>query len=148
MFGAPSVLRLLLAVAMVGLFAGCDSSEEASNQAEEKPVAEKAGDAAAPAEVLEVTTVDAARIINADSEPGNWLSHGRTYSEQRYSPLDQINTQNVKDLGLAWYFDKSETARYRGNAIGHRRPHVYDLGLVGGLRARRQNRQGALDLRS
>jgi len=113
MFGATSVLRLLLAVAMVGLFAGCDSSEEASNQAEEKTVAEKPGepaspDAAATSDAIEVTTVDAARITNADSEPGNWLSHGRTYSEQRYSPLDQINTQNVKDLGLAWFFDKAE----------------------------------------
>lgn len=45
------------------------------------------------------------RIILADQEPGNWLSHGRTYSEQRYSPLDSINRGNVADLGLAWYFD-------------------------------------------
>ncbi|MEM7018720.1 MAG: PQQ-dependent dehydrogenase, methanol/ethanol family [Pseudomonadota bacterium] len=49
--------------------------------------------------------VNAERIINADKEPGNWLAHGRTYSEQRYSPLTQINDKNVKDLGLAWYFD-------------------------------------------
>ena len=31
--------------------------------------------------------VDAAAIINADSNPGEWLTHGRTYSEQRFSPL-------------------------------------------------------------
>ena len=30
--------------------------------------------------------VDTARITAADSEPANWLTHGRTYSEQRYSP--------------------------------------------------------------
>lgn len=30
--------------------------------------------------------VDGARIIAADQEPGNWMSHGRTYDEQRYSP--------------------------------------------------------------
>jgi quinohemoprotein ethanol dehydrogenase len=45
------------------------------------------------------------RILNADGEPGNWLSHGRTYSEQRYSPLSQITDQNVDQLGLAWHFD-------------------------------------------
>ena len=46
--------------------------------------------------------VDAKRLIAADSEPGNWMSHGRTYSEQRFSPLEQINDTNVSRLGLAW----------------------------------------------
>jgi len=42
----------------------------------------------------------------ADETPGaNWLSYGRTYSEQRYSPLQQINTENVDQLGLAWSLD-------------------------------------------
>lgn len=49
--------------------------------------------------------VDAARLIAADKEPGNWMSHGRTYSEQRYSPLQQIDRDNVDRLGLAWSFD-------------------------------------------
>ena len=30
---------------------------------------------------------------------------GRTYSAQRFSPLDQINEHNVGELGLAWYYD-------------------------------------------
>ena len=29
--------------------------------------------------------VDGKRIIAADQEPGNWMSHGRTYDEQRYA---------------------------------------------------------------
>ncbi len=49
--------------------------------------------------------VDGARILSADKEPGNWMSYGRTYSEERFSPLKQINDQNVGTLGLAWYFD-------------------------------------------
>lgn len=49
--------------------------------------------------------VDGTRIIDADKEPGNWVSHGRTYDEQRFSPLKQITDQNVGHLGLAWYFD-------------------------------------------
>ena len=32
----------------------------------------------------------------------DWAAYGRTFSEQRFSPLDQINKQNVKKLGLAW----------------------------------------------
>jgi PQQ-dependent dehydrogenase (methanol/ethanol family) len=33
------------------------------------------------------------------------MSYGRTYSEQRFSPLKQIDDRNVAKLGLAWYFD-------------------------------------------
>jgi quinohemoprotein ethanol dehydrogenase len=51
------------------------------------------------------TAVDGPRLAAASSETANWLQHGRTQDEQRYSPLDQIGTQNVKDLGLAWYLD-------------------------------------------
>jgi quinohemoprotein ethanol dehydrogenase len=48
--------------------------------------------------------VDGARIQAADREPGNWMSHGRTYDEQRYSPLAKIDQANVKQLGLAWSY--------------------------------------------
>ncbi len=49
--------------------------------------------------------VDATRMGGADHEPGNWMSYGRTYSEQRFSPLSQITADNVKQLGLVWYAD-------------------------------------------
>jgi quinohemoprotein ethanol dehydrogenase len=49
--------------------------------------------------------VNAARLLNADAEPQNWLTYGRTYNEQRFSPLKQINDQDAARLGLAWFFD-------------------------------------------
>ena len=52
--------------------------------------------------------VDHQRIVDADAEPGNWLSHGRTYAEERRSPLRAIDTKNVDKLGLAWFFDLGE----------------------------------------
>src|SRR5260370_10822514 len=52
-----------------------------------------------------VVNVDGSRIIEADRDPGNWMTHGRTYSEQRFSPLDKINSTNVAGLGLAWNFE-------------------------------------------
>ncbi len=52
-----------------------------------------------------VGLIDDERIINAESEPGNWIAHGRTYEEQRFSPLSKINKESVTDLGLAWYKD-------------------------------------------
>ena len=36
--------------------------------------------------------VTAKRLALADRDPADWMTHGRTYSEQRYSPLDRINT--------------------------------------------------------
>ena len=46
--------------------------------------------------------VDGARIAAADTN-GEWVSYGKGYSEQRFSPLDKINPGNVGQLGLAWY---------------------------------------------
>lgn len=34
--------------------------------------------------------------------PGDWLMFSRTYDAQRFSPLDEITTENVGNLGLAW----------------------------------------------
>ncbi|MFB0613127.1 PQQ-dependent dehydrogenase, methanol/ethanol family [Aurantiacibacter poecillastricola] len=42
------------------------------------------------------------RLLAADSDPANWLVHGRTWNEDRFSPLDQIDAGNVDRLGLAF----------------------------------------------
>src|SRR5690348_1406700 len=60
---------------------------------------------AVPAKPKGAAQVNASRLLNTDAEPQNWLTYGRTYNEQRFSPLKQINDQNVGRLGLAWYFD-------------------------------------------
>ena len=46
--------------------------------------------------------VTAQRLVSAAHDTDNWLSHGRSYSEQRYSPLTAISTENIDTLGLAW----------------------------------------------
>ena len=48
---------------------------------------------------------DTQRIIAADTEPGSWLTHGRTYGEQRFSPLTKVSTETVGRLGLAWTYE-------------------------------------------
>ncbi len=42
------------------------------------------------------------RLANPDKEPQNWLMNHRSYDSQRYTPLDKINTGNVKSLKLAY----------------------------------------------
>ncbi len=58
-----------------------------------------------PAAAGHAAEVDSIRIMDADKEPGNWMSYGRTYNEQRFSPLKQISDANVQQLSLAWYYD-------------------------------------------
>ena len=55
--------------------------------------------------------VNAARLAVADNEPGNWMSYGRTYDEQRFSPLEQIDARNVNGLHLAWHYDLDAARR-------------------------------------
>ncbi|MBT8061297.1 MAG: PQQ-binding-like beta-propeller repeat protein, partial [Gammaproteobacteria bacterium] len=76
------------------LVAGCQSQEDAT-VSEPVPTQQE----------TRVGWVDASRVANADAEPENWLVHGRTNSEQRFSPLDLVNDGNVHELGLAWYVD-------------------------------------------
>jgi alcohol dehydrogenase (cytochrome c)/quinohemoprotein ethanol dehydrogenase len=59
----------------------------------------------APTAANTAAQVDAKRLLNANAEPDQWLSVGRTPDEQRFSPLAKINTDNVKQLGLAWFAD-------------------------------------------
>ena len=61
--------------------------------------------------------VDATRIARADNEPGNWVTYGRTYSEQRFSPLKRITADNVKQLGLAWYADLDTNRGQEGTPL-------------------------------
>ncbi len=88
------LMSLAVAVAAPALLAAC------SNNAPGQPPV----DALAPANPVGAAAVDAKRLI-ADNEPGSWLTAGRNYHEDRFSPLKQIDDTNVANLGLAWYAD-------------------------------------------
>jgi alcohol dehydrogenase (cytochrome c) len=47
--------------------------------------------------------VSDARLLAAGSTPQHWISHGRDYTNQRYSPLNQINRKTVARLAPAWH---------------------------------------------
>jgi quinohemoprotein ethanol dehydrogenase len=51
------------------------------------------------------TAVDDAALRAADGDSADWLTYGRTYSEQRFSPLKLVDEQSVGKLGLAWSYD-------------------------------------------
>ena len=88
---------LVSAIAVVGV--GCGAPPEPTSDIG------AAGTANVDAPTPTIGLIDDARINDADSEPGNWLAHGRTYEEQRFSPLTGIDRDNVAQLGLAWSRD-------------------------------------------
>jgi alcohol dehydrogenase (cytochrome c) len=49
-------------------------------------------------------TVPYQRIVNADKEPGNWMTYSRTYDGHRYSPLTGITPLNVAGLKPLWTY--------------------------------------------
>jgi quinohemoprotein ethanol dehydrogenase len=52
--------------------------------------------------------VDDEALRNAASNGNEWLSYGHDYSEQHYSPLKQVDANNVDKLGLAWYYQTDD----------------------------------------
>jgi PQQ-dependent dehydrogenase (methanol/ethanol family) len=109
---APRALLPLVAVAALAAVGACsDGGRATAPTAQESAAAEAAAaaDATPSAQAIRaaVAKVDGEAILAAPA--GDWLSHGRTYDEQRHSPLEQVDTDNVDELGLAWYADLDTT---------------------------------------
>ncbi|MDT8400016.1 MAG: PQQ-dependent dehydrogenase, methanol/ethanol family [Pseudomonadales bacterium] len=85
----PSPIKTVLSAMILAVVAGLAACSDADRGAS-PPETAAAPDAAAPDNASE------------------WRSYGRDYSEQRYSPLDQITADNISQLGLAWYGDLAE----------------------------------------
>jgi quinohemoprotein ethanol dehydrogenase len=49
--------------------------------------------------------VDDALLKTGSKTGEEWISYGVNWSEQRYSPLNQIDASNVSRLGVAWAYD-------------------------------------------
>jgi len=61
--------------------------------------------------------VDDKRLLNAQEDVKNWLSYGRDYSNQRFSPLSQINNSNVKQLVPRWTFKSGVSSTFQTTPI-------------------------------
>ena len=61
--------------------------------------------------------VSAKRLTNAENEPSQWMTYGGTYSEQRFSRLKKINSDNVGQLGLKWFADYETNQNQHGSPL-------------------------------
>ncbi|WP_425408514.1 PQQ-dependent dehydrogenase, methanol/ethanol family [Hyphococcus sp.] len=82
------LIRLPIFLAF-GLIAACGGQERASEE-NRQPAPPASSDV---------------KIVEALGDPGSWALHGRTYGEDRFSPLERIDRGNVADLELAWSYD-------------------------------------------
>lgn len=57
---------------------------------------------------LPTDKIAAAPALGGNVPPGEWHQYGRTPYGQRYSPLDQINVQNVADLQEVWRYQTGD----------------------------------------
>ena len=61
--------------------------------------------------------LDDAALRDADADSAQWLSYGRTYTEQRHSPLKQVDEASVSRLGLAWTVDMQTLRGLEGTPL-------------------------------
>ncbi len=74
--------------------------------------------------------VDQNALKRAASQPNEWLTYGRDYAETHYSPLNLINTNNVRHLGLAWSWETESPSGGRVEATP-----LFSDGVVYGILA-------------
>lgn len=54
--------------------------------------------------------VDTARVLDASTTGSNWLVNGENFGSWHFSPLTQIDSKNIRHLGLAWSLDLDSPA--------------------------------------
>src|SRR6476619_5754442 len=57
---------------------------------------------AATSLAVSAAEIDANALLQADQNPNDWTMYHQSYRSWHYSALDQINTDNVKGLKIAW----------------------------------------------
>ena len=62
-------------------------------------------------------SVSAQDLQTMSKNANQWVMTGRTYDLQRYSPLDQISTANVKGLHVAWTMSTGTLRGHEGNPL-------------------------------
>ena len=56
-------------------------------------------------------------VMKQTANPAQWVLQTGDYTNQRYSKLDQINADNVKDLKVAWTFSTGVLRGHEGSPI-------------------------------
>jgi quinohemoprotein ethanol dehydrogenase len=99
---------ILPSAALSLIFLGCGGGD---GEPGPDPPPPTSGGNPAPANVTEQ------RLLNAASEPSQWMTNGGDYQERRYSGLSQITRSNVSRLGLAWFASYDTNVQQTGTPL-------------------------------
>ena len=66
---------------------------------------------------IAVGQVSSERLLQAEAEPGNWLTYSGNYQSHRYSSLNQINTANVARLHPVWVYQSRDSGKFSTSPI-------------------------------
>ena len=95
-----TLLFRLLGMSVLALLIGCSQESNEVAQAPAAPAATQESAAPAPAAPAAPGPQSVVGV-----EGGNWPNIHGSHTADRYSPLDQINADNVADLDIAWRFN-------------------------------------------
>jgi alcohol dehydrogenase (cytochrome c) len=62
-------------------------------------------------------SIDDRRLTSAADDRGDWLLYGRDYAQQRFSPLDEIDTGNVARLVPRWIYQIGTAATFQTSPL-------------------------------
>ncbi len=85
--------RCLIVFACLSILGGCEKTTAPSPEADQQANTSKVG------------WIDSDRLAGIEAEAGAWLTGGRDFEQSYHSPLDQINRDNVSQLGFAWQYE-------------------------------------------
>jgi quinohemoprotein ethanol dehydrogenase len=110
-----------LVASALALLAGCGGPERAGTEASASAQSATSVSSATTASIAASAStlgaastrafgrVDRERLLEADSEPQNWMTEGRDIGKTHFSPLADINLDTVGRLGSAWQYDTHTT---------------------------------------
>ncbi|MGE0682146.1 MAG: pyrroloquinoline quinone-dependent dehydrogenase [Candidatus Binatia bacterium] len=101
MRGVQVQWRIGVIVTMFGLLLGGWAQE---SRAEEK-------------KLPDLKPVTAERLLKGTSDTANWLQYGGNYEGWRFSPLTDVNRQNVKNLQVAWVFQTGAPGQLQASPV-------------------------------
>ncbi|MEO8595235.1 MAG: PQQ-dependent dehydrogenase, methanol/ethanol family [Candidatus Solibacter sp.] len=61
--------------------------------------------------------VTSERLLHPEREPQNWLTYGGSYKSWRYTSLDQIRTDNARNLELKWVYQLESTDKFEATPL-------------------------------
>ena len=59
------------------------------------------------------------RLLASTRDPGDWVTYGGTFDEQRFSRLTQITDRNVGTLGFAWSYEFDTNRAQESTPLEH-----------------------------